>query len=259
MTCRLYIDEVGNDDTSSPTERYLSLTGIITKKRSHDNTIRPAIEQLKADLFGHDPPKNIVILHRREIVRKEPPFDCLRDKGQNARWEVGLLKLIESLPYIAITVMIDKHEHAQKYAVWQFNPYHYCMRALVERYVLELNSKGLTGDVVAEPRFKKQDKKLKKSFSYIYDHGTENIPAWRVQQCITSREIKFEAKRANVCGLQLVEMIAHPSHQSLKAEYTGFPMAARFGTRVVEILLRSRYRRNPRNQMIDGWGRKRLP
>ena len=31
MTCRLFIDEVGNDDTKTPSERYLSLTGIITK------------------------------------------------------------------------------------------------------------------------------------------------------------------------------------------------------------------------------------
>jgi hypothetical protein len=259
MTCRLYIDEVGNDDTKSPTERFLSLTGIITKKRGHDNHITPAIEQLKADLFGHSPPENVVILHRREIVRKEPPFARLWDNEINKIWEDRLLKLIEELPYIVITVMIDKQEHTEKYPVWQFNPYHYCMRALIERYVLWLNSKKLTGDVVAEPRFKKQDKKLKKSFSYIYDHGTEHIPAATIQRCLTSREIKFEAKSANVCGLQLVEMIAHPSHQSLKAEYTGVPMTARFGLKVVEVLMRARYRRKPNTQFIDGWGRKRLP
>ena len=102
--------------------------------------------------------------------------------------------LIEDLPYIAITVAIDKHAHVEKYSVWHFNPYHYCMRALIERYVLWLNRHKLTGDVVAEPRFKKVDKKLKKSFSYIYDHGTENIPAAIVQARLTSREIKFDPK-----------------------------------------------------------------
>jgi hypothetical protein len=167
--------------------------------------------------------------------------------------------LIEKLPYIAITVMIDKHEHARKYVVWQFDPYHYCMRALVERYVLWLNRHHLTGDVVAEPRFKKQDKRLKRSFSYIYDHGTEHIPAATVQRCLTSREIKFEPKEANVCGLQLVEVIAHPSHQAIKALFTGQPMTARFGLKVVEMLLRSRYSRHPKTGMIEGWGQKRLP
>ncbi len=259
MSCRLYIDEVGNDDLKNPSERYLSLTGIITKTKAHLTKITPAIEALKADLFGHDPPYKTVILHRREIKRREPPFESLWNPATNAKWEVELLTLIERLPYIASTVMIDKQEHARKYIVWQFDPYHYCMRALVERYVLWLNRQHLTGDVVAEPRFKKQDKRLKDSFSYIYDHGTEHIPANVVQRCLTSREIKFAAKDANICGLQLVEMIAHPSHQAIKSQFTGEPMVARFGKLIVDILEREHYARNPTTRIIEGWGQKRLP
>lgn len=259
MTCRLFIDEVGNDDLVSPSERFLSLTGITTKIHGHNTKIVPAIEDLKTRLFGHKPPQKMVILHRKEIRRREPPFEPLWDKDTNDQWETEILRLMETLPYIANTVMIDKHEHASKYLVWTFHPYHYCMRALVERYVLWLNRHGLTGDVVAEPRFKKQDKRLKKSFNYIYDHGTEHIPPAIVQRCLTSREIKFEPKAANVCGLQLVDMIAHPSHQAMKAQYTGEPMTARFGLKVVDILLRERYGRNPKTGVIEGWGQKRLP
>jgi hypothetical protein len=109
------------------------------------------------------------------------------------------------------------------------------------------------------PRFKKQDKKLKRSFAYIYDHGTEHIPAFRMQKCLTSREIKFEPKQANVCGLQLVEIIANPSHQAIKAQFTGQPMSARFSRKVVEVLVRSRYSRHPKTGAIEGWGQKRLP
>ena len=173
--------------------------------------------------------------------------------------KLGFSGLIETLPYIALTVLIDKHAHIQKYPVWHFNPYHYCMRAIVERYVLWLNRQGLTGDVVAEPRFKKVDMALKKSFAYIYKHGTENIPPATIQKCLTSHEIKFDPKANNVCGLQLVEMIAHPSHQSLRAEALSEPMTAEFGLKIVELLYRSRYSRNPKNGDVVGWGRKRLP
>ncbi len=259
MTCRLYIDEVGNDDTITVSERYLSLTGITTKIRAHDTVIQPEIERLKSRVFGHNPPQWPVILHRREIVRRERPFDCLRDPKVNDDWESSILSLIKELPYIANTVTIDKHEHAQKYLVWQFNPYHYCMRVLIERYVLWLNRYSLTGDVMAESQFKKQDKKLKRSFNYIYDHGTEHIPASLIQKCLSSREIKFETKQANVCGLQLVEIIGHPSHQALRSKFTGIPMTARFGIKVVDILLKHRYSRHPKTGVIEGWGQKRLP
>jgi hypothetical protein len=140
MTCRLFIDEVGNDDTKTPSERYLSLTGIITKVHGHNTEITPAIEELKNKIFGHNPPQYTVILHRKEIMRREKPFDCSADSGLNSAWEASILKLIESLPYIAVTVMIDKLEHTQRYTVWHYNPYHYCMRALIERYVMWLNS-----------------------------------------------------------------------------------------------------------------------
>lgn|SRR5262249_59119066 len=99
MTCRLFIDEVGNDDTRHPGERYLSVTGIITKKVAHDRPITTEIEVLKIDLFGHNPPQWTVILHRNEIVRRVLPFDCLPDPKVNAEWERRILGLIEDLPY----------------------------------------------------------------------------------------------------------------------------------------------------------------
>ncbi len=166
MTCRLYLDEVGNDDVVHPAERYLSITGITTKVP--DNHITREIEQVKADFFGHRPPYRTVILHRKEIVRKEGDFKILKDVAANAAWERRILDLIERLPYIANTVLIDKRAHVDKYTVWHYNPYHYCMRAIVERYVLWLK--------------RQLDKKLKASFQYIYSHGTEHIPPELIQR-----------------------------------------------------------------------------
>ena len=259
MSHRLYLDEVGNDDVVHPDEKYLSITGIITKITAHDSHITREIEQIKSDLFSHSPPNNIVILHRKEIVRKEGPFSVLRDPAINREWEERILDLIGTLPYIANSFLIDKHEHVRRYTVWHYNPYHYCMRALIERYVLWLRRHGKTGGVVAEPRYKKVDKKLKSSFEYIYKHGTEHIPPEIVQKHLTSHEIKFEPKEANICGMQLVDLIANPSHQALKCNLLGTEMKASFGSRIVKILERSRYARHPKTRVIDGWGQKLLP
>lgn len=259
MTCRLYIDEVGNADVDHPAEQYLSLTGIITKTRLHDKRFVPELEILKHDLFDHNPPAKTVILHRREIQRREGVFKVLNDPKKNQEWENRILSLIERLPYIALTVMIDKHAHRKKYTVWLFNPYHYCLRTMVERYVLWLNRHKLTGDVVVEPRFKKVDKSLKDSFAYIYRHGTENIPPHVIQRCITTRELKFEPKSANVAGLQFVDLIAHPSHYGTRALYAGHGMKPSFGTRIYRILEDKRYERDPVTRRIQGWGQKWLP
>ena len=72
MTCRLFIDEVGNDDVNHPAEQYLSLTGIIAKVDAHERRFTPEIEKLKADFFGHKPPTKTVILFRSRSGRDGP-------------------------------------------------------------------------------------------------------------------------------------------------------------------------------------------
>jgi hypothetical protein len=188
MTCRLFIDEVGNDDCDHPAEQYLSLTGVLAKHGGYTKHITPQSEAAKADFFGHNPPHKIVVLHRRELVRREPPFEAFRDAARNQEWEKRVLELIDKLPYLAITVMIDKHEHKNQYKVWRFNPYHYCMTALIERYVMWLKRNQERGDVMVEARQKGADKRLKMAFQYIWNNGTGNVSAKEVQSCLTSKE-----------------------------------------------------------------------
>lgn len=117
----------------------------------------------------------------------------------------------------------------------------------------------MRGDVVIEPRFKKADKKLKASFERIYDGGTENIPARIVQETLLSKDIQFFPKAANVAGLQIADILAHPSARRMRFERDGMPLPDDFGSAVAQILVDRRYARNPKTHAIVGWGTKWLP
>ncbi|MGE0766598.1 MAG: DUF3800 domain-containing protein [Hyphomicrobiaceae bacterium] len=263
MRCRLYIDEVGNSDLhGSRTDdniRYLSLTGVIAILSHHDRLIQPALDALKEEYFGHTK-QSPIILHRKEIINQKGPFRILKDDTDLAeRFSSQLLGLLETLPYLAITVTIDKRAHLEKYEQWHFDPYHYCVRCIVERYVMWLRRHSFHGDVAAEPRFPKVDKKLKASFTKSYEDGTEHIPAKIVQAHLTSREIKMFPKAANSAGLQLADMIAHPSFRAMKMAKTGEAPKSDYGSKIEDVLVRRRYARDPTSGAIDGWGRKWLP
>jgi hypothetical protein len=133
------------------------------------------------------------------------------------------------------------------------------MMVLVERYVSWLNRQKLTGDVVAEPRFKKVEKQLKDAFSYIYNHGTPTTSAKVIQRCLTSRELKFENKSANIAAMQLVDLIAHPSYYGTRQTHTKLEMRESFGTKIYSLLISKKYARHPASKKIDGWGQKWLP
>jgi Protein of unknown function (DUF3800) len=253
---------VGNSDlkgaANDPNVRYLALTGVLAYRRHHDNTICAGIERVKQILPSHTP-HDPVLLHRREIVRREGHFAVLHDEEIANEFNRALLHFLESAPYLAITVQIDKLLHLRNYDVWHFDPYHYCLRCLIERYVLYLRRHNKLGDVVIEPRYKKADKALKLSFAHIYEHGTEHLPRSVIQAHLLSKDIQFFQKSANIAGLQIADLLGHPSARRMRFERDGIPAPKDFGELIAGILVRRRYVRNPATSQISGWGQKWLP
>lgn len=138
MKYRLYIDEVGNSDlgaSNNPNHRYLSLTGVIFELDYVRTIVFPAVETLKEEFFESHP-DDPLILHRKELVNKRHPFHLLRIPQVEQQFNNRLLALLRNLDYIVITTVIDKLEHERRYSVWRYDPYHYCLAVLVERYSL---------------------------------------------------------------------------------------------------------------------------
>ena len=139
-----------------------------------------------------------------------------------------------------------------------FDPYHYCLTVLVERYVLWLLARKAQGDVLAESRGGGDDRRLKNSFRHVFEQGSDFIKPQVFGTCLTSKELKVKPKANNIAGLQLADLIAHPSFKATLARRSGQPLADNFGGRIAAILERSKYNRSP-NGEVDGWGRKWLP
>jgi len=260
MKYRLYVDEVGNSDlgaSNNPNHRYLSLTGVILELGYVQTTVFPQIEELKQRYFNSHPDEPI-ILHRKELVNKAPPFDSLRDPVVEQSFNQDFLKLLNDLDYVVITVVIDKLEHQTRYQVWRFDPYHYCLTILVERYVLWLQSRNFHGDVMAESRGGKEDRRLKDSFERVYDLGSDFIQPKVFATHLTSRQLKVKAKSNNIAGLQLADIIAYPSFRAILARHNNQPLPVNFGGQISQILEASKLHRSPTGQ-INGWGRKWLP
>jgi hypothetical protein len=200
-----------------------------------------------------------VVLHRREIIdKKPPPFDRLIDEGVKARFNEGLISLIRDADYAAIAVLIDKKEHIDRYKIWRSHPYHYCLKAMMERYVMFLNDRNTLGDVMAEWRGIKPNMKLERAYSYIYKNGTENMPSGEFQTRLSSAQLKIKKKEANIAGLQLADLLANPASRDLICNKQGVAMTAIFGGRVVKILYENKYRRSWRGT-VKGYGTKTLP
>ncbi|WP_305046834.1 DUF3800 domain-containing protein [Geoalkalibacter sp.] len=249
MKYRMYIDEVGNSDLASsdnPNHRFLSLTGVIIALSQVETNIFPQLEALKTKYFRSHPDEP-VILHRKEMVNHKHPFEALREPQTKRAFDGDLLALLQAWDYVVLSVCIDKRNHKETYQVWRYDPYHYCLALLMERYWFFLNEHGATGDVMAESRGGKEDMRLKSSFAKLWAEGTEYISAERFRAVLTSKQLKVKAKTNNVAGLQLADLLAHPSRNEMLREKGFLAEGLRpFGEKIVAILQHKYYRRGVR-------------
>jgi hypothetical protein len=260
MKYRLYVDEVGNPDlraSKDSNHRYLSLTGVIFELEYVATTVFPTIEQMKRDYFNSHPDEP-VILHRKELVNKKHPFESLRDVGIEEEFNRSLLHLLQNLDYAVITIVLDKLEHSQRYEHWRFDPYHYCLTVIVERYILWLKRSEVVGDVMAESRSGNEDMRLKAAFEDVYMHGSDFMKPEMFAAYLTSKQLKIKPKSNNIAGLQLADLIAYPSFRAMLAHNENQPSPDNFGGKIGTILETSKYVRGPDGQ-IDSWGRGWLP
>jgi hypothetical protein len=260
MKYRLYVDEVGNSDlnaSNDPNHRYLSLTGVIMELGYVQTTVFPAVEGLKTHYFSSHP-DDPLILHRKELVNKRYPFHALREPEIERQFNIDLLALLGDLNYTVITTVIDKLEHQRRYTTWRYDPYHYCLAVLLERYIFWLEQRRVVGDVLAESRGGKEDRRLKDSFERLCDNGTEYVPATKFARFLTSKQLKVKPKSNNIAGLQIADLLAHPSFKVTQARREKKALPDNFGGEIGKILEASKYHRSSSGK-IDGWGRKWLP
>ncbi len=255
---RLYFDETGTGDLKShekdQNQRYLSLTGLVFRQDVHDSTFTARLSALKRRLFN----TTNVALHRREIIDRDGTFAALEDVAVRAKFDAEILNLVGYLPGPAFTVSIDKQAHFDKYKIWHFDPYHYALTCLVERFLLWLSRTNNLGDVMGEARGRYHDKRLRRAFRYLYDNGTGFIKPRIVQARLISRELKLEPKTANVAGLQVADMLAHPAHRTFKFMQQDIPIPDDYGASLIRELEKV-YDRHPVTKLIRGCGRKWLP
>ncbi len=239
MKYRIYIDEVGNPDLASsdnPNHRFLSLTGVILELGYVEKAVFPQMEDLKRAFFGSHP-DDPIIFHRKEMVNAAFPFEKLKDDTIRNRFDAELLSLMQTWEYTVITVCLDKKTHKETYTAWRYDPYHYCLAVLLERFFFFLDRLNARGDVIAESRGGKEDRRLKDSFARLWEKGTDFVAPEQFQKVFTSKQLKVKPKANNISGLQLADLLAHPSRNEILKE-RGFMNRefGRFSAKVIEIL-----------------------
>jgi len=255
---RLYVDESGDhyySESDDPERRYLCLLGCFFDLKYYEEQFQPDFEKFKIKHFSRDVDDKIIILHRKELINKQGHFSVLQNKEKEATFNKELLEVFEKADYGIICVVIDKKSHHNRWGVNAAHPYHYCLLALVQRFVGFLNFQNAKGDILAESRGKQEDLQLKAEFTHLYNTGTPYVSATVFQKTLSSKEIKLRKKLHNAAGLQVADLLAHPCKQDVLLDNKKIQAYyGNFGHKLLGIAQKKYNRRQLLNQ-VDGYGK----
>lgn len=257
-TLRMFVDENGNynlrEDLSNDSNRFLCLTGVVMRNETHD-VLTQELNSLKSKYFG----STDIVLHRREIISAKPPFESLKDDAIRQAYNADILRIISDLRYGVISIVIDKKALIDKYTLLHAqDPYALALEYLMQRYQYWMQDYSqrhdlIMGDIVAESRGGREDKITRDTYRLIYDGKGYNglIDA---SKYYSSKDIKLRKKKANIAGLQFVDLISHPARRYILSQnnlaHNIRPTS--FEQTVVEILVAKKFRRH--QGKIDGFG-----
>ena len=216
----MYVDEVGNADLRSsddPNHRFLSLTGVVIGLGHVESVVHPQMEALKSAYFGSHP-DDPVILHRKELVNRRGPFVSLRDPAVNAAFDRELLGLMRS------GTTRSSRSASTSRRIGRSTPSgsttHITTASPCCWSATSTSSIGVAmrGDVIAESRGGKEDRRLKDSFARLCEKGSGYADAGQMSGALTSRQLKVKQKSNNLAGLQLADLVAHPSRNEILNE-----------------------------------------
>jgi hypothetical protein len=247
----MYVDESGDhtyNQLDTIGNRYLCLSGVIFEDEYYQDVVHPETNRLKGDLFSSHPDEPI-IFHREDILHKRAPFDLLQYQDVDKQFCARLLQSFESWNYTLISVVIDKKSHKEAYQNNAYPAYDYSFKVLLERYKYFLHKKKAVGDVMIEARAKggKEDKHLKNIYSDVYTKGTSQNLAHEFQEVFTSSKPKIKSKEQNITGLQIADLLAHPSKYDVLLTYKHISEEPNnFGGKIIKCI-QPKYLRS-------GWG-----
>ena len=213
----VFLDESGDHSLVSIDKDFpiFALAFVIVRKTTYARDVAVRMKEFKFRFWGHD----CAILHAHEIRKPRGDFAFLQVEENRVAFLSDLNDLMTALDIAIVAVVIRKDKLARQYRK-PYSPYHIALGLGLERvcaFLVDQGQEGKLTHVVAESRGDKEDDDLELEFRRIMD-GQGSMGS---AVSVTPFELRFEPKRANIAGMQIADLVAHPiARHVLKPDQT---------------------------------------
>ncbi len=206
----LYIDECGDQNLEhyDPNFPIFTLCGILVPEKKL-NALNAAFNSLKLRIFGSEE----VVIHSVDLRKWKGDFKILRNSELRESFLQGITDVLKQHDvYVIVSCTILK-EQLNKFCVRgeEDDVYGLSLAYLLERSVFCVDNNEAPNPqitVIVEERGKKENRKLLNYYNGLRNNGTKWVKADRFRSRIS--RFSFKAKKDNIIGLQIADLIAYP-------------------------------------------------
>lgn len=200
----LFVDESGQSNPMTANSGVYVLSGCVI-----DNIARDELKTLSNQVKYKFWERTDVVLHSREIGRKEGDFTILKDPGVQKSFERNLFRILNFGGYRMFFVLVDLNK-AKKQNWKEGKIYQETTRIIVKNFILALLAIGnCRGRIVIESATSKKDLYYHDAVNYYLSGGISSVGAdyKDVQKVLT--EISFVTKKNHDIEEQLADLLAY--------------------------------------------------
>ncbi len=201
----MFLDESGDHSLDKIDSSYpmFILAGCIFDFDYYSNVVEPEINKIKLKHFG----KTDIILRSYDIRKQKKDFSCLVDMQKRKSFYEDLDSFIKNTDFKIIAAAIRKDKLKSQYKSPD-NPYHLCLRFILERSIMYL---GRTDEKLIfriESRQTHNDEKLAEVYESFRNKDQAIFKKDEIQTKLV--DLSFNQKSQNIIGMQIADLVAYP-------------------------------------------------
>ena len=203
----MFLDESGDHslekDKIDKSYPMFVLCGCIFDLAGYTDSIEPTVNKFKTKYFK----TTDMILRSYDIRKQKKEFSFLVDYETRLLFMDDLTKLMSSLKFTIIAAAINKIKLVNRYNNPE-DPYHLCLRFILERASMFLGRSKEGILLRAESRETHNDRKLAEVYEKFRSKGNNFITPEEAQKKLV--DLSFNQKVQNIAGHQIADLVAYP-------------------------------------------------
>jgi len=201
----MFLDESGDHSLDEIDKSYpmFVLAGCIFDFDYYTNIVEKKVNELKLKHFG----KTDIIVRSYDIRKQKGDFACLVHKPKRDAFLEDISQLMKDFEYKIIAAAINKNNLKSHYSD-PHNPYHLCLKFILERAVMYLGRSDEKLIFRIESRETHNDQKLAEEYDKFKIGKHQIFSNEEIQSKLA--DLSFNQKSQNIAGMQIADLAAYP-------------------------------------------------